>query len=144
MHVTSVLAISVAIVRTSALPSRQASRQHAASLPDTLLIEPPNSSRTDVHLLACSILFYSVLFHPHHVSLCSYWSALLQKRGVDVIPFDITVTPKNCWSKVRRGGPEVLLDGALRGESYSLRREERYHPNLITSLLAYICCVILL
>jgi hypothetical protein len=42
---------------------------------------------------------------------------------VDVLPFDIAVTPKNCWSKVRRGGPEVLLNRALRGESESERRE---------------------
>lgn len=54
-----------------------------------------------------------------YVSSCRYWSALLQNRGVDVLPFDITVKRKYCWSKVHRGGPEVLLDRAMKGERLS-------------------------
>lgn len=54
--------------------------------------------------------------------LCSYWSALLQKRGADVIPFDVRGTTKNCWSKVHRGGPEVLRHEAFKGDSESESR----------------------
>lgn len=81
---------------------------------------------------------------PLFLSLCSYWSALLQKRGVDVLSFDYEVRPKNCWSKVRRGGPEVLLDRAVRGEteSDSSLSHLMSSPLLLHSSHVILCCIV--
>ena len=45
----------------------------------------------------------------------SYWAALLTNMNVDIRAYDISVNKKNCWSKVRNGGPEVLLNPRLNG-----------------------------
>ena len=35
--------------------------------------------------------------------------------GVDIIPVDVYVNPKKCWTEVFQGGPEVLLNTDMRG-----------------------------
>ena len=37
-----------------------------------------------------------------------YWAALLQNRGVDIVPFDVYSKPKKCWTTVYKGGPEII------------------------------------
>jgi hypothetical protein len=37
-----------------------------------------------------------------------YWAALLQNRGVDIVPFDVYASPRKCWTTVFHGGPEIL------------------------------------
>ena len=42
-----------------------------------------------------------------------YWARLLENRGVDIIPFDKYFKPRNTWTTVFYGGPEVLAHSLL-------------------------------
>lgn len=70
-----------------------------------------------------------------------------------MLPFDITVNRKNCWSKVQRGGPEVLLDRAMKGERVSCCNVLHYlvlcqlvsYCNVLNCILLYVdvCCPVM-
>ena len=38
--------------------------------------------------------------------------------GVDIVPVDVHVSTKTCWTKVFRGGPNVLLDPHMEGAQH--------------------------
>lgn len=38
-----------------------------------------------------------------------YWAYLLKSKGIDIVAFDRKVK-KSCWTEVKKGGPEKLLD----------------------------------
>ena len=45
-----------------------------------------------------------------------YWAALLLNMNVDIKAYDVRIYKWKCWSWVRHGGPEVLLNKKLQGE----------------------------
>lgn len=43
-----------------------------------------------------------------------YWARLLQDRGVDILPYDkLTYNSDHQWTKVKNGGPEVLVKSSI-------------------------------
>lgn len=48
-----------------------------------------------------------------------YWSALLEQRGADIVAFDKKVRA-GCWTKVQKGGPEVLESKLTEGRNLFL------------------------
>ena len=71
--------------------------------------------------LTCHIYFVCI-FLPTHFLCCiytcydRYWAALLLNMNVDIRAYDVRINPRNCWSKVRYGGPEILLNPKLHGK----------------------------
>lgn len=54
-----------------------------------------------------------------------YWALLLQQRGADVVCYDkyggdVKGGSVTCWTKVRKGGPEKLLDASAAGRNLFL------------------------
>eukprot|EP01041_Mallomonas_annulata_P004312 gene4312-8574_t len=48
-----------------------------------------------------------------------YWSRLLQEKGVDILPYDQYV-PENAWTKIYRGGPEILSKSKIQNRNLFL------------------------
>jgi hypothetical protein len=60
-----------------------------------------------------------------------YWAALLLNMSVDIRAYDIRINPRNCWSKVRYGGPEVLLNPKLHGKGRTRYYDSRIELYLL-------------